>query len=118
MTNIFGGIIVGTLILWVLQLVIVMPISSRLTMNKLKTPGLSHLNGKDLDDVSKKKLKSIFTDCYIITDVIVLSLAGLLLGMFTGWFFIGFSRKSAGWPGMIMFIVASLIGSFLLYGMV
>lgn len=116
MTSILSGVIIGTLILWVLQLIVVMPISSYLTANKLKTPGLSYLNGNNLDDVAKKKLNSIFTDCFIITDVLVLSIAGLLLGTFTGWFFIGFSRRAASWPGMIVFIVTSLIGSFLLYG--
>lgn len=51
------------------------------------------------------------TGYYILADVIVLGVAGLLIGLVTGSYFIGFSWKAKDWPGMIVFIIASLIGS-------
>lgn len=53
------------------------------------------------------------TGFYILADVIVLGIAGGLLGMFTGYYFIGFALKPRDWPGMMVFILASLVGSLL-----
>jgi len=48
---------------------------------------------------------------YILADVIVLGIGGLLISLFTGYYFLGFSLKAQGWPGLIVFMVASFIGS-------
>jgi hypothetical protein len=39
--------------------------------------------------------------------------AGFLLGLVSGSYFIGISWKARDWPGMIAFIIASAIGSSL-----
>ena len=59
----------------------------------------------------KSAADDIPTGYYILADVIVLGIAGLLIGLVTGSYFIGFSWKAKDWPGMIVFIIASLIGS-------
>jgi hypothetical protein len=53
------------------------------------------------------------TGYYILADVIVLGVAGGLMGLISGYYLIGFSFKPKDWPGMIVFIVSSLIGSFI-----
>jgi hypothetical protein len=50
---------------------------------------------------------------YILADVIVMGAGGFLLGLLTGYFFIGISWRARDWPGMIVFIIASLVGSAL-----
>jgi hypothetical protein len=42
-----------------------------------------------------------------------MSIAGFLLGLITGYYFIGISLRTRDWPGMLAFIAASFIGSFL-----
>jgi len=53
------------------------------------------------------------TGYYILADVIVLGVAGVLMGLISGYYFIGFSFKPKDWPGMIVFIISSLIGSLI-----
>ena len=79
----------------------------------LTKPENANLKEPSLLEDRKKKINDIFIPYYILTDVLVLSIVGLLIGFFTGWFFIGVSKKLIGWPGMIMFILMSLVGSFL-----
>jgi len=50
---------------------------------------------------------------YILADVAVLTLAGFFMGAVSGYYFIGISWKARDWPGMIAFIVSSLVGSAL-----
>jgi len=61
----------------------------------------------------KKEAEAIPTGYYILADVLVLGVAGFLLGLITGYFFIGISWRAKDWPGMIAFVVASLIGLLL-----
>lgn len=42
----------------------------------------------------------------------VMGFGGLLLGLATGYYFIGISLKIKDWPGMLTFIAASFVGSF------
>jgi len=48
---------------------------------------------------------------FIIAHILVLGVAGLLLGVLFGIYFIGFSTRAKMWPGMIALIIGSLIGS-------
>lgn len=124
------GWIIGTLILWGLKL-IVMPFARLLAGDKVRvvTPAAPTPSGEgalpadpgavpeppaSLQPTAPAKLETeIPAGYYIIADVLVLGLAGLLLGLFTGSYFIGFSWRARDWPGMIVFILASLVGSFI-----
>ena len=116
------GWIIGTLILWGLKL-IVTPFAKLLAGDKVKAvapaaptpsgeaalpaePGTSPIPAPQVEPQV-----IIPTGYYILADVLVLGFAGLLLGLFTGSYFIGFSWRAKDWPGMIAFILASLIGS-------
>ena len=114
--------IIGTLILWGLKLITV-PFARLLAGDKVKPPtpaapapegedALPDVDGETGEPEKQEAPKSVIpTGAYIIADVIVLGISGLLLGLFTGSFFIGFSWKVRDWPGMIVFIIASLLGS-------
>jgi hypothetical protein len=116
------GWIVGTLILWGLKL-IVTPFAKLLAGDKVKvvTPAapppssdtaLQDETGAPPAPPAPVEPEVVIpTSYYILADVLVLGLAGLLLGLFTGSYFIGFSWRAKDWPGMIAFVVASLIGS-------
>jgi hypothetical protein len=62
-----------------------------------------------LDDAAKAELERLNTKYYIITDVIVLGVAGLIGGLLGCWF-VGISFKAKGWPGIIAFVGLSLVG--------
>ena len=51
------------------------------------------------------------TSAFIIADVGVLGIAGLLIGLFTGWYFIGIAFNRYHWPGLLAFVIMSLLGS-------
>lgn len=92
------GWIVGTLILWGLK---------GITAAFART-----LAGRSTAD-SKEGVEEIPTRHYVLADVMVLGIAGLLLGLLAGCFFIGVSFRAKDWPGMIAFIAASLVGASL-----
>ena len=114
------GWVIGTLILWGLKLVVV-PLARVFAGGKAEVPVTPAPAGEaaiplepGIDPVAAPPAApadDIPTGAYIIADVIVLGIAGLLLGIFTGSYFIGFSWKARDWPGMIVFILTSLMGS-------
>jgi len=125
------GWIVGTLILWGLKLITI-PFARLIAGDKVRQPSPAPPDtdedaaSPDVEGVQPeiagdhkvtkspaKQQPEVPTGPYIIADVIVLGVAGLLLGLFTGSFFIGFSWKARDWPGMIVFIAASFVGSAL-----
>jgi hypothetical protein len=105
----FGSILIGTAILWVLSAALVGPISNLWARRALMSPAHAYLRGDVLDDAAKAELAKLNTKCYIITDVIVLGVAGLMGGLL-GYWFIGISFKAKGWPGIIAFVGLSLLG--------
>jgi len=115
----FTGILIGTAILWGLSLIFVQPLTGYLIENRLrKEPGYAHLLETDPDEVTltedeEKFINSLATKYYILSDVLVMGVAGFLIGAFSGFFFIGFSFEGKGWPGMIAFITSSIGGSII-----
>jgi len=55
----------------------------------------------------------ITTGHFVTASLIVMSVAGFLIGIFSGYFFIGFAWSWRHWPGLLAFIVASFIGASL-----
>jgi hypothetical protein len=122
--------IIGTAILWILKFITV-PFAKMLAGDQVKkvapvtpvTPGPSSEAALTPDQgaapapmpvaASVQAEEVIPTGYYILADVIVLGVAGGLMGLISGYYFIGFSFKPKDWPGMIVFIVSSLIGSFI-----
>ncbi|MCM8802982.1 MAG: hypothetical protein NC827_06720 [Candidatus Omnitrophica bacterium] len=111
------GWVIGTGILWFLKIVAVHPLSAFWILRKLKDADLPVLKDpkeiENIDEQTKKKINMVASKTYIITDVLVLGTAGFLIGLISGFFFIGFSWEPKGWPGMIMFILSSIFGSLL-----
>jgi len=131
--------IIGTAILWVLKLLTI-PFAKLLAGNRIKKvtpPGIAPTPGMDMPadageqsmspsgeeptfDVNVPPVQApvkveehIPTGFYILADVLIMGVAGGLLGLISGYYFIGFSWKPRDWPGMVVFIIASLVGSFI-----
>ena len=129
--------IIGTAILWVLKLITI-PFAKLLAGDRVKkiatptpantidvdpsavqdVPPVSPASTENLPDAGVQPTQppvqvedQIPTGFYILADVIIMGVAGGLLGLISGYYFVGFSWKARDWPGMIVFIVASLIGS-------
>ena len=103
------GILIGTGILWALTFLVVRPITNFLVSKKLTTPEYSYLLSEELSEENQKKIKELVTHCFILTDIIVLGIAGLIGGLL-GYWFIGIAFGGKHWPGMLTFIVMSFLG--------
>lgn len=104
------GFVIGTGIIWLLSALFVEPLARALTR---RSKGLqSALDGESGTALtSESATEEISLGSFILADVMVLALAGLLLGLVLGWVFIGITWHARNWPGLIGFIVASIIGS-------
>ena len=107
------GFLIGTGIVWGLSALLVIPIARALTRRNSKRSQSSVEAGDSATAVSQAQVEEIDTGYFILADVMVLGIAGLLLGLVLGWFFIGITWHARNWPGLIAFIVASLVGSAL-----
>jgi hypothetical protein len=87
------GFLIGTGIIWGLSALLVTPIARALT-----GPG-----GAATDD-------RIDTGYFILVDVLILGITGFIMGTLWGWYFIGIAWRARFWPGVIAFIVSSIIG--------
>jgi len=107
------GFFIGTGIVWGLSALLVIPIAKALTRRNSKRSQLSVEAGDSATAVTQAEIEEIDTGYYILADVMVLGVAGLLIGLVVGWFFIGITWQARNWPGLIAFIVASVVGSAL-----
>ena len=101
------NIFIPTLILWVTTALLVVPLAERLTFKKLNIA--SNVDIKTLPEEEQKKIEKVFTKKFILLDIVILGIVGLIGGLF-GYFFIGISLDSKGWPGMVAFILMSFLG--------
>ncbi|MEI8348868.1 MAG: hypothetical protein WCI77_01840 [Candidatus Omnitrophota bacterium] len=99
--------IIPTLILWVTNALLVIPLANKWTARQLNIAADTDV--KTLPEEKRKEIERAFVKKYILTDIIVLGLVGLVGGLL-GYFFIGFSFEKRGWPGMLAFILASFLG--------
>jgi len=109
----FTGILIGTGILWGLTVLVVLPVA-RLIQRHWLVPALSSTS----QDQSNKEGKvpfggSISPSAFMIADVLVLGVAGFLLGVTTGWWFVGLAFQRYHWPGLLAFVGASWLGAHL-----
>lgn len=111
----FEGILIGTAILWALDALVVSPLAAMMVGRKLEAAGVDIDSIEQLPEDQQAHWKSVYTGQYILWDVLVLSVAGLIMGLF-GYYFIGISFEARGWPGMIAFIAASVLGVSLRQG--
>ena len=108
------NILVGTLILWGLTALVVQPLANHWLKRRLQEPAYAHLNStEELDERAKQELASLATRYFVLADVLVLGIAGFILGLASGAPCIGFAWDRKFWPGMIALIAASFIGAVL-----
>jgi len=121
------GWIIGTIILWVLKAIGTLPLAralSGVSGSPAPTQPLAEGVAEPAQGEAAQPTQgeapqpaqgeaAIPTGIYIFADVIVMGAAGFLIGLVTGYYFIGFSWRARDWPGMLAFIVASVIGSIL-----
>jgi hypothetical protein len=104
------NIIIGTGIIWALTSLIVMPIARLLTNSRARALAHSQVDAQGALVTTQVK-QEISIGYFILVDVLVLGIAGLIAGLAWGWFFIGIAWKAKSWPGMIAFMAASFIGA-------
>ena len=102
------GFVIGTGILWILDAMLVNPLSHLISNLGHRELQLSPVS---VENEEAQPNPGVAPWLYIVVDVLVLGIAGFILGLTMGWFFIGISTKAKGWPGMIAFIVLSIAGS-------
>jgi len=107
--SIWPGIMIGTAILWVLNAVLVAPLTNWSLRRRMVAEGVDPSSIGDLSSGQGARWKGIATGYYILWDVIVLGIAGFIGGLL-GFWFIGVSLDLKGWPGILAFIGASLFG--------
>ncbi len=105
------GILVGTGVLWALNLIIVAPLTQLLVTRRLSMPAYAHVRGNPEAAKDLPEFKSLVVRSYMQVDTLVLGIAGFLFGSLLGWSFFGISFEAKGWPGMIAFILMSLAGA-------
>lgn len=101
------NILIGTAILWGLSALLVIPLANFLFERKrgeLACAAGAEARGSEAED-----LAGLATQCFILADVLVLGTAGLVAGLLGYWFF-GVSFNARGWPGIVAFAAASLLG--------
>ena len=103
------NILIGTLILQFIEFVFVLPLTKLAVKRKL---GVGDLSDVEVPVSTRLDFESLFVRYYILFDVFILSVFGFFGGLF-GFWFIGFSSKSRGWPGMVCFIIMSFLGFFM-----
>jgi hypothetical protein len=108
----FWNIIIGTGILWLLTGFVVMPLAQLWTNSRAKKCAESDVSGQGVI-AQTKTTPEIDTSYYIIVDVLVLGLVGLVMGLVFGWYFIGITWQAKSWPGMIALIGASIAGAMM-----
>ena len=99
------GFIIGTAVLWVLTYGVTVPLA-RSFAGEANITAPAGETGKKLDAVD-----SIPSGPFVIAHILVMGVAGLLLGAIFGIYFIGVAWKAKLWPGMIALILASLIAA-------
>ncbi len=128
----FIGLIIGTAVLFALTYGITLPLAraisgsrgnrsttlentadqSNLEPSSISQSGVTMTPAGQTQTVKAgDAIDSVDTGTFIIVHVMVMGIAGFLLGAVAGIYFIGFARQAKMWPGMIALIVTSLIGS-------
>ncbi len=103
------GILIGTAILWVLNLAIVSPLATGALRRRMVREGVDPDSDLALSEEEQAYWSGVATKQYILHDVLVLGTAGLIGGLL-GYYFVGLTLDAKGWPGMIAFIASSFIG--------
>lgn len=112
--------IVGTAILWLLITFVSIPLARYLAQLGSGEPAQAPPTGKKIEPTEeeisasenkKNEIDLIPTGYFIVSDVLVLGIAGFLIGLVSGYYFIGISTKAKHWPGMIAFIIMSIVGA-------
>ncbi len=103
------GIFFGTMVLWVVQALLVVPLTKFAVARKMAEAGVASRPVEGFSEDEKTVWKNVATQQYILWDTIVLGVVGLIGGLL-GFYFIGISLEAKGWPGMIAFIASSFFG--------
>ena len=99
------GFVIGTAISWVLTYGVTVPLARSFAGEANITAPAGETEDKpDAIDL-------IPSSPFIITHILVMGMAGFLLGAVFGIYFIGVAWKAKLWPGMIALILASLMAA-------
>ena len=101
------GIIIGTLTLWGVTALLVVPLTNLSLARSMASAGVDA--SAELPEEQKTYWEQVAGRHFVLWHIVVLAMAGLVGGLL-GYFFIGFATSTKGWPGMIAFIAMSFLG--------
>jgi hypothetical protein len=110
------GFIIGMAILWGLTLIVINPLVNYIVDNKMREEGVFVDEFGALPPDEQKYWEKYAGRTYIMVDMLVLGVAGFLMGYILGLWLIGISFSAKGWPGMLAFIALSFLGASLRMG--
>jgi hypothetical protein len=99
------GLLVGTAMVWGLTALVVAPLA-RLLGRKVAIEAA----GADSMVDAMGSEEGVPTAAFIAAHVLVLGIAGLVLGWTTGSWLVGVAFKRSSWPGLISLMAASALG--------
>ncbi|HEX9745370.1 MAG TPA: hypothetical protein VGB30_08075 [bacterium] len=107
------GILIGTGILWLMDLILVRPIVNAMVSGRMRSEGVfpEDLEGMSGGDIAY--WQRVHDQIFIVVDVIVSGIAGFIAGFGFGMTLIGMSFTRTGWPGMLAFIGLSFLGAYM-----
>lgn len=103
------GILIGTALLWIANVLVVLPFARFLQQRMALAPASAGLDGEMPGDADQQELGELDVRSYVLADVLVLGLAGLCAGL-AGFWFVGVAFEAKGWPGMLTLIGACFLG--------
>jgi hypothetical protein len=105
------GFIIGTAILIGLTALVVNPVVHFVFSQRMEAAGMYGETLETLSPGERVYWQGIYDQVYMLWDAIILGVAGFLAGYLFGFVLIGISFSKRGWPGMLAFIVLSVVGS-------
>ncbi|MDP2949747.1 MAG: hypothetical protein Q8P22_09460 [Chloroflexota bacterium] len=106
------SILIGTAIVWGVTALVVIPLAQLLARRRQVAAASAAGHSLGESEAAQGE-SSIPTDCFIMADVLVLSVAGLLIGLASGYFLLGFAWSWKHWPGILCLITLSALGAAL-----
>jgi hypothetical protein len=105
-----ANVLICTLIMWGLTAIAVVPLAKRMFAKAVASnPEMSlAANSESLSEEMKAKLQSLYNTIFIKADVLVMGIAGFIVGM-AGFPMFGFAWKANAWPGLLALMGASFL---------
>ena len=102
------NIVIGTVLLWGTILILVNPVARFLALSKLKSQNL--INSQEKTKMDNNQIPARY---FMFSGALIFAIIGLIVGIATGTFLVGFSWNKRHLPGIATLMTASFAGILL-----